>query len=127
GHAMRKLLHLVFAIWKSGRPFDRSHYPWETPARGAESDKGASLGSKRGDNGMSPESQAAGHKPDAVPAESVVTAACAASVVPQADNDESTFIDFAHLKQQLPLARVLDQLGLAARLGGCGARSPWPS
>src|SRR5262249_18066036 len=28
GHAMRKLLHLAFALWKSGRPFDRDHYPW---------------------------------------------------------------------------------------------------
>ena len=27
GHAMRKLLHLVFAVWKSGRPFDPDHYP----------------------------------------------------------------------------------------------------
>ncbi len=32
GHAMRKLLHLVFAICKSGRPFDPDHYPWQTPA-----------------------------------------------------------------------------------------------
>ena len=32
GHAMRKLLHLVFAIWKSDRPFDPKHYPWEGPA-----------------------------------------------------------------------------------------------
>ena len=31
GHAMRKLLHLVFAIWKSGKPFDPQHYPWQTP------------------------------------------------------------------------------------------------
>jgi len=23
GHAMRKLLHLVFALWKSGKPFDK--------------------------------------------------------------------------------------------------------
>jgi transposase len=30
GHVMRKLLHLVFAIWKSGKPFDRNHYPWES-------------------------------------------------------------------------------------------------
>lgn len=29
GHCMRKLLHLVFAIWKTGKPFDPEHYPWE--------------------------------------------------------------------------------------------------
>jgi transposase len=34
GHGMRKLVHLVFAVWKSGKPFDPAHYPWEpvTPA-----------------------------------------------------------------------------------------------
>ena len=29
GHCMRKLLHLVFAVWKSGRPFDPNHYSWD--------------------------------------------------------------------------------------------------
>ena len=33
---MRKLLHLVYAIWKTGKPFDAKHYPWiqdnDTPA-----------------------------------------------------------------------------------------------
>jgi transposase len=28
GHAMRKLLHLAFAIWKTGKAFDARHYPW---------------------------------------------------------------------------------------------------
>ena len=28
GHCARKLLHLVFAIWKTDRPFDPNHYPW---------------------------------------------------------------------------------------------------
>ena len=32
GHAMRKLLHLAFAIWKTKKPFDRNFYPWDTPA-----------------------------------------------------------------------------------------------
>jgi len=29
GHCMRKLLHLVFAVWKTDRPFDPDHYPRE--------------------------------------------------------------------------------------------------
>src|SRR5213078_2921183 len=41
GHAMRKLLHLVFAIWKSGRPFDPRHHAWEGPTV-ADSDNGMS-------------------------------------------------------------------------------------
>src|SRR5205085_5499676 len=28
GHAMRKLLHLVFAAWKSAKPFDPKHHAW---------------------------------------------------------------------------------------------------
>ena len=29
GHCMRKLLHLVYAVWKTDRPFDEEHFPWE--------------------------------------------------------------------------------------------------
>ena len=29
GHCMSKLLHLVFAVWKTDQPFDPAHYPWE--------------------------------------------------------------------------------------------------
>ena len=29
GYCMRKLLHLVFAVWRTGKPFDPNHYPWE--------------------------------------------------------------------------------------------------
>src|SRR5262249_2647712 len=47
GHAMRKLLHLVWAIWKTGRPFRADHYPWHAPAHfdggGSESDSATDL------------------------------------------------------------------------------------
>jgi transposase len=120
GHAMRKLLHLVFAIWKSGRPFDPNHYPWQAPAHVAASDNGLSLEEQGYDNALSPKDQAAGHKPDTLPAWKVVTAACADSVADAAAVGESISLDFAHLKRQLPMARVLDQLGLSARLRGSG-------
>jgi transposase len=109
GHAMRKLLHLAFAIWKSGRPFNPDHYPWQAPA-----------------HVTAPEpvrceaDQAAGHKPDVKPAQPVVTAACADSVAEAAACGEGLFIDFAHLKWQLPLAQVLDHLGLLEKLRGQG-------
>ena len=80
GHAMRKLLHLVFAIWKSGRPFDPDHYPWPSPAHVEISDSNLSAKGQSSDNDMSAKGQAAGHKPEAVPAKPVVTAACADSV-----------------------------------------------
>jgi hypothetical protein len=120
GHAMRKLLHLVFAIWKGGRPFDPAHYPWHTPRHVAESDNAMSLTEESSPSGRASETQAAGHKPDVQPAPSVVTATCAPSVAEPAASRESIYLDFAHLKQQLPLARVLDQLGLMPRLRGSG-------
>jgi transposase len=43
GHALRKLLHLVFAVWKTGRPFDPGHYPWPTPAHVEAGDQGLSV------------------------------------------------------------------------------------
>jgi transposase len=48
GHAMRKLLHLAFAIWKSGRPFAATHHPWEAGGAGA---------ARRSDTGLSAESE----------------------------------------------------------------------
>ena len=53
GHAMRKLLHLVFAVWKGGRPFDPDHYPWQAPAHVEDSDNGMSPEREANDNGMS--------------------------------------------------------------------------
>src|SRR5260370_16521645 len=67
--------------------------------------------------------QAAGHKPETKPARTVVTAARPVETVPV---DEATYIDFAHLKGQLTMARVLDHLGLAARLRGSGPQHPAP-
>jgi transposase len=119
GHAMRKLLHLVFAVWTSGRPFDPHHYPWHAPAHAELSDNAMSLNDDPSDNRMS-QQQAAGHKPDTVPAGSVVTAARDDNLAHESTVGESTFVDFAHVQRQLPLGRVLDQLGLSSRLRGQG-------
>ena len=115
GHAMRKLLHLAFAVWKSDRPFDPSHYPWEGTK--ADSEKVAAEASEDSEKRSN---QAAGHKPESAPAEEVVTAACAAKVAQTAAVGEGTYLDFGHIKQQLPLERVLGHLGLAQRLRGSG-------
>jgi transposase len=132
GHAMRKLLHLAFAIWKTGQPFDPLHYPWQQPAhlddgRGEE-DQNRAAGRREleSDIAMSPNNQAAGHKPETEPAPQVVTAAWKDNL---ADNDgvgEHSSIDFAHLKRQLSMARVLDHLGLTPRLRGSGAQRRCP-
>jgi hypothetical protein len=120
GHALRKLLHLVFALWKSDRPFDANHSPWA----GVEAE-----GSSAADNEVSikeaasaDKGQAAGHKPEVEPVEEVVTAACAATGAAAREVGAGTYLDFAHLKGQLPMAKVLDQLGISGRLRGGGAQ-----
>jgi transposase len=122
GHAMRKLLHLVFAIWKTGRPFDAKHYPWD---RAAHTEPGAALPADASPRSTPPTAEqqevpAAGHKPELEPAGKVVTTAGPVTVTPRPASGEQVFLDFAHLKRQLPLARVLDQLGLTAKLRGRG-------
>jgi transposase len=120
GHAMRKLLHLVFAIWKGGRPQGPEHYPWQAPAHAGESADALSREPQASDKGLAANDQAAGPKPDAKPAQTEVTAACADNLAEAAAVGEGTYVDFAHLKRHLPLARVLDQLGLSGRLRGRG-------
>ncbi len=119
GHAMRKLLHLVFAVWKTDQPFDPEHYHWTTPRHVADSEtKNANVGS---DIAMSVKEQAAGLKPD-VPAQTEVTATRKASLPKLSAVDDKTFLDFTHLKGQLPMERVLDQLGVSSRLRGSGSQ-----
>jgi len=38
GHCMRKMLHLVFAVWKTDRPFDPNHHRWEATQPVAETE-----------------------------------------------------------------------------------------
>jgi transposase len=79
GHGMRKLLHLVFAVWKTDRPFDAKHFSWENPgdipsSTTTPSDPGAGVTPPAND-------KAVGHKRD-TPAQEVVTTA-ASTVEPR--------------------------------------------
>jgi transposase len=112
GHVMRKLLHLAFAVWKTGKPFDANHYPWHAPAHldNECNDVDASM------------NQAAGLESGAEPSQQEVTAACDATVAdePARVDAVGVWLDFAHIKKQLPMARLLDHLGLTPRLKGTG-------
>jgi transposase len=121
GHAMRKLLHLVFAVWKRDTPFDPKHHPWETPAAQPETPP-ATGGAESSEPVQPAEGPAPGHTSESLPTPPVVTGAGAVSVPDSRLTDERTFIDFEHLTRQLPLTRVLDHLGLSARLRGPGAQ-----
>jgi hypothetical protein len=132
GHVMRKLLHLVFAVWKTHKPFDAAHYPWHTPAHAeapedrAEGRESSDQGSEQKRGEEAPEgNQAAGLKNPAQPVRKEVSAACT-TTVPHAVVDEHTAIDFAHLKRQLTMAQVADHLGLHLRGSGPQRRGPCP-
>jgi transposase len=118
GHCMRKLLHLVFAVWKTDRPFDPNHFPWADPAAAISQDK-----------------EAVGHKQDS-PAKKVVTTATS-TVEPPADPVKLTMpkqlstrprVDFDFVRRQVTMEQVLDHLGLLDRLRGRGSqrRGPCP-
>jgi transposase len=125
GHCMRKLLHLVFAVWKTDRPFDPKHFPWETPK----------ITDPATDRGFSANKKAVGHKQDA-PAKKVVTTA----VSTMARNPEPVnaatptqqsmrrMVDYAFVRQQVTMEQVLNRLGLLDRLRGRGLqrRGPCP-
>ena len=124
GHAMRKLLHLAFAVWKSGKPFDPEHYPWgeASTASNEAAAEDARLRvpkSNPKDMPLSPKQPAAGLTLSAKPAQKEVTAAGNANGSPTPPRREP-LVDFDHLKKQLPMTRLLDHLGLTSRLKGAG-------
>lgn len=110
---MRKLLHLAFAIWKTKKPFDRNCYPWDAPAH---------IAREEGHEPTAAQDQAAGLTLTAEPAQKEVTAACEGSLPHDAEPGQDAFVDFAHVKAQLPIMRVLEHLNLARKLHGAGAQ-----
>ena len=133
GHCMRKLLHLVFAVWKTDRPFDPKHFPWESPAdtslsTGSPCDPATSATPSAND-------RAVGHKRD-LPAKEVVTTA-ASTVEPtrppvkpsaQPASVVRPKVDFAFLRQHITMEQVLQYLDLMPQLRGRGEqrRGPCP-
>jgi transposase len=133
GHCMRKLLHLVFAVWKTDRPFDPKHFPWEVPP-----DTPLSTTPPR-DPATCPtpsaNDRAVGHKRD-LPAKEVVTTA-ASTVEPtrppvkpstQPASVARPKVDFAFLREHVTMEQVLQYLDLMPQLRGRGEqrRGPCP-
>ena len=89
---MRKLLHLAFAVWKSGKPFDPQHYPWET--------------------GTGQKKEAAGHNQEASPDQQVVTATSTETLSPPTSdvNTLSSGVDFQSVRSQTSMQQVLELL-----------------
>jgi transposase len=128
GHCMRKLLHLVFAVWKTNRPFDEKHYPWMNPTNTAVLKN--SLPS-RVDATAPANDKAGSHKRNksakkvVTPATSTVEPEPSAVKLPGAARPR---VDFAFLRQQITLYQVLAHLDLLGQLRGTGSqrRGPCP-
>ena len=113
GHCMRKLLHLVFAVWTSDRPFDKLYADRERPKEVVETI-----------DAVAANEEAVGHKRD-LPARTVVTTATdtvAPEPTPVKPHPKSARprIDFAFLRQQVTMEQVLRHLGLRDGMRGRG-------
>jgi transposase len=150
GHCMRKLLHLVYAVWKTNRPFDEKHFPWETPnavavpavaipavaipavaipavAVPAVAVPAVAVPAVAVPAVATPSSnneKAVGHKRD-LPAKKVVTTvsvtvAPTSNPVKPPDRSARPKIDYAFLRQQVGMEQILSHLGLGKCLHGRG-------
>jgi endonuclease III len=130
GHCMRKLLHLVFAVWKTNTPFDPKHFAWDDPG-----DTRASATTTTAPAASSANEKAVGHKRDK-PATKVVTtadstvepAAHAVKPAAQPNRGPRPHVDFEFVREHVSMTQVLDRLALMATLRGRGQqrRGPCP-
>jgi hypothetical protein len=138
GYCMTKLLRLVFTIWKTGQPFDRNHYAWDTTA--AEDSTAAEVETETStetdvttpteSESATPAAQknAAGLKEQSSEGKEVTAApssidpfdeACK-STASQTDAPASPWISFAAIRQQVSMEQVLKHLGIFDRLRRTG-------
>ncbi len=137
GHCMRKLLHLVFAVWKTDRPFDVGRY-----ARGStgEATTTTTAGEEAGTAPPAPvvgaaDKDAVGHE-RGEPAGKVVTTAtptvepipAVVNPAPPSTRAARPRVDYAFLREQISMEKVLAHLGLLSQLRGGGQqrRGPCP-
>jgi transposase len=138
GHCMRKLLHLVFAVWKTDRPFDPRHYDWEPAGEKGTmttTDGGARTIRTREPAPSTADENAVGHERDEPAGKVVTTAPSRVEPIPSAVKPPAPSVrvarprvDYAFLRQQINMEQVLAHLGLLARLRGRGQqrRGPCP-
>jgi hypothetical protein len=128
---MRKLLHLVYAVWKTNCPFDPKHFDWEHTG-----DIPMSVTPPTADGSSASNDKAVGHKRD-VPAKDKVVTTAAATVAPgpapvkpksPPARPRCGKVDFAFLREQVTMTQVLEHLGLLGNLRGRGQqrRGPCP-
>lgn len=127
GYCMRKLLHQVFGVWKTGRPFE-ANYESAEPRQPCDASAEATEPEPRkmvaGRKGQSPNDQA-------VTATKLSVQAAAEPVKPgSATRPSLPFVEFATVRRQVTMEQVLRRLGWLDRLrrgdGPSQYRGPCP-
>ena len=124
GHCMKKLLHQVFGIWTGGKPYDVAH------------DCQGTCGSSKSQKMVAQKTEAEGRKTGNTPVRKTVTStsvnivAAKQQVVKRTtpSSDSNGSIDFAYVRSQITMERVLRHLGYFDRLRGSRSqyRGPCP-
>jgi transposase len=139
GHCMQKLLHLVFAVWKTDQPFvPRQAGTAPTPS-GAHAEAGtAAAATDETPSASAQKAETAGgrkgqrpERPAVTPAPSNIPSASPASNIPSpapATPAATGRVDFAQLRKQISMEQVLRALHAWDGLHGPGAqrRGPCP-
>ena len=122
GHCMRKLLHLVFAVWRTGQPFDPNHYPWHNVTAAVDKKTAGH------NQGISPERKVVTAVPSKINPDPIQNKAILDLAVEAAPAQPAESINFAALRAQVSMEQVLTHLGCFNALKGSGPqrRGPCP-
>jgi hypothetical protein len=139
GHCMTKLLHLVFAVWKTGKPFDPQHYPWAQTAQvDCDQMSMCAAGSQQETVDRPTEETVAGRKEQSSKRQAVTATSSNVEPTPttinntlvasQASAQAAVLVDFAALREQITIEQALSQLGHFEHLQGNATqrRGPCP-
>ena len=124
GHCMKKLLHQVFGVWKTGKPYDANL----ALKRSSDNSRNEEVAGET----TEVEGRKTGNSPErktVTSTSSTIVTAPAPVVKPAASaSDAGGSVDFAYLRSQISMERVLRHLGYFDRLRGNGAqcRGPCP-
>jgi transposase len=125
GHCMRKLVHLIWAVWKSGKAFDPNHYPWQPAPAPSGNAEAASH-----NQGTSPERKVVIAADSTVSSETSAVNASKPNApgTPASTTTDQRRIDFDWLRKQVTMEQALAHLNWLGCLRGSGPqrRGPCP-
>ena len=122
GHCMQKLLHQIWAIWRTGQPFDPERHLRHQPKAVSPAETSAPTEETKTAAGLTRESS---------PSNQEVTAAVSKVAPPSPSVNEkrsSRSLDFEHVRSQLRIEQVLEVLNHRDKLvvNGPQLRGPCP-